>query len=184
MWKKYSRHWDCTVCVGVETSFYIYLQEPFIHHLIPPLAGAVHLGLSLTIPHNPSIAIPHHPSPSLTIPHFLVFFTLSKYFYTTVKVCFLCLLDQETRSSMIYSLLNTTQYNHNWCWVWYEYDCSPPPHPPTQELYLSYKQHTGQCKLTQSLTILLDYLRQLSLTILDYPRQLSSTILNSYPRLS
>ena len=60
--------------------------------------------------------------------------------------------------------LNTTQYNHNWCWVWYEYDCSPPHPPthPTQELYLSYIQQTRQCKLTQSLTILLDYLRQLS----------------------
>ena len=45
------------------------------------------------------------------------------------------------------------------------------PPPPTQELYLSYTQQTGQCKLTQSLTILLDYLRQLSLNILDnYPR--------------
>ena len=70
------------------------------------------------------------------------------------------------------------------------------PTHPTQELYLSYIQQTMQCKLTQSLTILLDYLRQLSqtildsyprlsqTTILDYPRQLSSTILNSYPRLS
>ena len=42
--------------------------------------------------------------------------------------------------------------------------------PPTQELYLSYTQQTVQCNLTQSLTILLDYLRQLSYTILDnYP---------------
>ena len=36
------------------------------------------------------------------------------------------------------------------------------PQCTTQELYLSYRQHTVQCKLTQSLTILLDYLRQLS----------------------
>ena len=35
------------------------------------------------------------------------------------------------------------------------------PPPPTQELYLSYIQHTVQYKSTQSLTILLDYLRQL-----------------------
>ena len=35
-----------------------------------------------------------------------------------------------------------------------------PPTPPTttQELYLSNTQHTGQCNLTISLTILLDYL--------------------------
>ena len=37
-----------------------------------------------------------------------------------------------------------------------------PPTTTTQELYLSYTQQTGQCKLTQSLTILFDYLRQLS----------------------
>ena len=38
----------------------------------------------------------------------------------------------------------------------------PHPTPPHQELYLSYTEQAGQCKLTLSYTIILDYLRQLS----------------------
>ena len=44
----------------------------------------------------------------------------------------------------------------------------PNPHTTTQELYSRSKEISRQCKLTQSLTTILDYHRQLSYTILEF----------------
>ena len=64
--------------------------------------------------------------------------------------------------------LNTTTIDVGFDTIMTVHHHPTPPHPGTLP---QQTQQTVQCKLTQSLTILFDYLRQLSLTILDnYPR--------------